>query len=197
MKTYTLEQLENLKISLKNVTISGDGSSRWGKSKEEYELQTALINYVDNETKDNSKYVEIIVKGKNTKWFQYTDNKIEKELKEILKEKFKEFGLNLVKFGWSEQGMQPEKGWSFDAYLKEIGRKSKYQSSMPKKPKFKKFPNLIGKKIKIGFIDGPPITGVVIPPNFKNSYRMMVKNPWRLLPVDSPEQIIEVEESVL
>lgn len=92
-------------------TISGNGSSLWGQSKGRY-LITSISVEGDN--------VEFF--GPKTKWSQYTDNRIEKEINnpkiiELIKKKMGVSGDWYL--SWSEQGMQPTDGWNFDFCKKD------------------------------------------------------------------------------
>ncbi len=93
------------------VKIQGDGSSLWGSSDKSYSISRIEVNCYDF-AEDHG---EVEFFGRNTKWFQYTDNLIEKEVTEKLKPIIEEVvGRKVKKLGWSEQGMQPDDGWSFD-----------------------------------------------------------------------------------
>lgn len=101
--------------------IKGNGSSLWGKSDEEYIVDNIVLNYENDELDPD--FCEIQMFGKNTKWFQYTDEAIIKKINspQILnycKSLLPKFAQNKKwKLGWSEQGMQPRNGWSFDFYV--------------------------------------------------------------------------------
>lgn len=98
--------------------IKGGGSSIWGKSDDVYhitkielERREPLKNYAEY-----GNYGIVEVYGDNTDWVQYTDREIEKQVETLVKS----LDDTVESVNWSEQGMQPEKGWNFD-----VGYKSK------------------------------------------------------------------------
>lgn len=106
-----------------NLTIQGNGTSLWGNSKGKFvvtDIKFKDQNYVNSQV--HRAYGNLTLSGPNTKWFQYTDKAIEKTLvnPEVLrlvkKIMMETLGYNpvKVKIHWSEQGMQPDKGWNFD-----------------------------------------------------------------------------------
>ena len=106
---------------MKTVQIKGNGTSLWGESNGTYNVKKVVLNYFAEE--NNTVYAEVQLFGSNTKWTHYTDTAIEKNVQksktiinEIKKQAKETHGYDLtdIKIDWSEQGMQPDKGWSFD-----------------------------------------------------------------------------------
>lgn len=95
------------------VKVQGNDSSFWGKSDGEY-----TISKVEVDVNDRDDYIDhgcLNLYGKNTEWFQYTDEAIEHEVKEKFKSVIEDMtGMKIRTMGWSEQGMQPKYGWNFD-----------------------------------------------------------------------------------
>jgi hypothetical protein len=53
--------------------------------------------------------------GPDLFWEVYTDNGVKAEVMAKIAPRFLAKGLTITSLGWSEQGMQPEDGWNFDA----------------------------------------------------------------------------------
>lgn len=104
-----------------NIEIKGNGTSLWGESNGLFLVKEINLNYKDNES--TPAWCEIQMFGDNIDWYQYTDRLIEKEVNEkcldfcisLLPEKVRTEKWKLI---WSEQGMQPANGWSFDFFSK-------------------------------------------------------------------------------
>jgi hypothetical protein len=95
-----------------NVTVNGKGDSLWGKSSGEF-----VLNRMEDDYRDG-KIASVAVFGPNTNWTQYTDTRIEKEVLQKLRPLLEEmFGHTIEELTWSEQGLQPDKGWNFDVTL--------------------------------------------------------------------------------
>ena len=109
-KTATLE---------KPVTIKGNGTSLWCEPKQSHCDFVIEEMFIETCVETNDKPYELRLFGKNTQWFQYTDEKIESQVKKnflkIVQEAFPKY--KVINITWSEQGMQPENGWSFDVVL--------------------------------------------------------------------------------
>jgi hypothetical protein len=108
----------------KSYKVTGKGNSFWGKSKGEFEVNKFSVIYSaprsgEDQTK-GSHFLSVNVFGTNIDWFQYTDTQIEKEIKPIIAEYLKENGWELITCSWSEQGLQPDKGWNFDVGANKI-----------------------------------------------------------------------------
>ena len=102
----------------KEVKIKGKNDSLWGESGGTYLVKRFTI--VDKYDDDLS-WGNVNVYGKGLKWYQYTDSKIEKEVKRLLMT-----NDNTIKdVYWSEQGMQPENSWNFDVEFKKTIKKKK------------------------------------------------------------------------
>jgi hypothetical protein len=106
-----------------NFKVKGNGTSLWGKSDDIYDINKIELNYHDSE-EESPTFAEIQMFGKNTNWYQYTDEGIaklvnKKDIMDVCKKLIEKVGGNPKKkwkLCWSEQGMQPETGWSFDFY---------------------------------------------------------------------------------
>jgi hypothetical protein len=100
-----------------SVKISGDGTSLWCSSEE------SGRDFVVNEMRtrnchDSDEPYELVLFGPETEWVHYTDEGIEKSVnKHFVPLVQKMYPDHVVKrITWSEQGMQPENGWSFDIH---------------------------------------------------------------------------------
>jgi hypothetical protein len=93
------------------VVINGNGTSIWGESKGAYKVTKMTVHDLD----EGEPY-ELRLYGEGTEWYNYTDKQIEKEVndhfKPIIQEMYPNHTIKCIT--WSEQGMQPEGGWSFD-----------------------------------------------------------------------------------
>lgn len=116
---------------MRTVQIKGDGSSLWGESNGTYKVEKIKLRSIGPSYSDKNKaFAEVQLFGSNTEWVHYTDNAIEKGVansKTILNEVKKQaltdgYVIDKIKLSWSEQGMQPDGGWSFDMYAKIIKR---------------------------------------------------------------------------
>ena len=97
--------------------IEGNGSSIWGESNGKYEVLGFEVEDVYNE----NDYANVVFFGNNLRWYQYTDRQIPKELLSKFRAELEtEFGRRVKELYWTEQGMQPEEGWSIgvDFYKK-------------------------------------------------------------------------------
>ena len=105
--------------TMKAQTIQGKGDSLWGISNGAYTVNKAEVDL------SSYSYGELQLFGKNTEWVQYTDTGIEKAVnrnkvikaeivKQIKAEKNIDVKPETIDISWSEQGMQPDGGWSFD-----------------------------------------------------------------------------------
>jgi len=103
-----------------DMTITGDGSSLWnGKaSVGPWHVTRARLEGMISGDYPSGIW-ELLLHGDNIDWRCYTDHQIEKQvdaqLKAILSDKI---GAPVECIVWSEQGMQPDDGWSFDVILK-------------------------------------------------------------------------------
>lgn len=101
-------------------TITGLGDSLWGPSAGEFKVDSWLINTIDYREGNGEEPYELQLYGSNTEWYHYTDSQIESEVNEKilpwLKQQFPTHNIDEVT--WSEQGMQPDNGWSFDIIIK-------------------------------------------------------------------------------
>lgn len=102
------------------ITVKGNGTSLWGESDKEYVLTRYEVEDMSDYDEGLEGHGELQVFGKNTDWFQYTDRQIEKEVKKKLKPLVEaKLKKKVTYIGWSEQGMQPDGGWSFDIGFKK------------------------------------------------------------------------------
>lgn len=100
-----------------NISISGDGTSLWCPS-EQSEREFVITEMNTRNFLDSDEPYELVLHGPETEWVHYTDNGIEKEVnKHFIPLVQKMYPDHVVKrITWSEQGMQPENGWSFDIH---------------------------------------------------------------------------------
>jgi hypothetical protein len=107
-----------MKIKIDPVKITGCGDSLWGESAGEFIVDQMLFN---NFCGNDEVPYELQLFGKNTKWQHYTDNQIEEEVNKyflpIVQKQYPIFSV--IQIIWSEQGMQPDNGWSFDIIVEE------------------------------------------------------------------------------
>jgi hypothetical protein len=104
-------------MKIKPTIINGCGDSLWGKSLGEF-----TVNRMEfNDFCDTEQPYELQLFGPKTKWQHYTDSQICAEVNEkllqIVKDKYPKYTVEYIT--WSEQGMQPDKGWSFDIIIEE------------------------------------------------------------------------------
>ena len=103
-----------------NLIVNGNGSSLWSDdSKGKWKITSGTLQGCALNDKDFPGGIwELQLFGPKTQWDHYTDEQIEKgvnsQLKSLVAEKI---GYKVKKIGWSEQGMQPDGGWSFDVLL--------------------------------------------------------------------------------
>lgn len=105
-------------MKIEPVIIEGDGSSLWcDDSSGEYVVKEMSVR---NCHRTDEPY-ELVLHGPKTRWEHYTDNAIEKNVNRIFVPLVqKEYPRHtIVRITWSEQGMQPDNGWSFDIHSKE------------------------------------------------------------------------------
>ncbi len=120
-------------MKLRTLNFVGNGSSLWGESKGKYSVNDMEIGYVNwvsyPEDKTAPFHARMTLRGPNTEWHQYTDHAIEKGIRKSIvllvaarceiQRRLKEAHITrklpaTLKISWSEQGMQPDKGWNFD-----------------------------------------------------------------------------------
>jgi hypothetical protein len=100
--------------------VEGKGNSRWcipSQSNKTYEV----TGYILNNFLGGEEPYELQLFGPKTVWSQYTDSGIvqgvRKELMSWIQELYPDFKIKTIL--WSEQGMQPDEGWSFDIICKK------------------------------------------------------------------------------
>lgn len=121
-----------MKTTFPPVIISGNDTSLWGRSNGNYAIDRLEVTYVNwiSYPKDlkTGLHASVNVFGTGTEWQQYTDKAIEKNLNGnasfmaalvlTLQTMLKKAGIRrklpTISVNWSEQGMQPNKGWNFD-----------------------------------------------------------------------------------
>ena len=111
-----------------DLTIAGDGSSLWAglESTGDWKVTSGSLRGCALDDPDFPGGIwELQLFGPKTHWKHYTDEQIAKEVNAFLKTLVSEkIGFEVKVIGWSEQGMQPDEGWSFDVVLQK-GRNGK------------------------------------------------------------------------
>jgi hypothetical protein len=122
-----------MRIQIRPITINGNGTSLWGDSKGKFTIDRIEVGYINwvaypKDTKSNF-HTSISLFGEETRWFQYTDRRIEiavnrhktlfKAIRQQIQEKLTEAKIarplpEKLQLSWSEQGLQPAHGWNFD-----------------------------------------------------------------------------------
>ena len=152
-----LGTLELPTIRPEALVIQGAGDSLWGPSSGKYQVTkiTAKVmlkvggseyGYKKGHYSGNiSAFGKCIYAGKKDRrdpetrtnankfyWEQYTDSGIESQMQQALKKLYP----GLLWVTWSEQGMQPDTGWNFDALFdmsrKNVGGYAKHTLSQPR-----------------------------------------------------------------
>lgn len=100
-------------------SVTGDGTSLWcekEKSKRTFEVTSMKLNNLCG----GEEPYELQLFGPDHEWFHYTDRRIQKEVEKNMLPLMKELypKAKITGIEWSEQGMQPDKGWSFDICTK-------------------------------------------------------------------------------
>lgn len=107
-----------LKFTLRE-TISGNGTSLWSASKGKYPVTRGTLRGCLFDEYPRGIW-ELCLYGPTLQWFQYTDQQIVAEVRSKLTPLLEEkIGHKISHIGWSEQGMQPDRGWSFDVVLED------------------------------------------------------------------------------
>lgn len=103
----------------RNIKIHGNGTSIWGPSKGTFVVGRMELNdFCEGGPYELQLFSPLgkLKNGQNTEWHHYTDKQIEKEVNKhflpIVREHYPEYRIRRI--AWSEQGMQPDGGWSFD-----------------------------------------------------------------------------------
>jgi hypothetical protein len=108
-----------IKTFEKSFKVEGRGNSLWC-SLEESKREFEVTGYLFNNFCDTGEPYELQLFGPETEWFHYTDTGIQrdvnKHLKQWVQEQYPDY--EIIKIVWSEQGMQPSGGWSFDIITK-------------------------------------------------------------------------------
>jgi len=103
------------------VSIVGAGDSYWGgggNSTGEFLVTHYDISWIDYEEGDGNQPYGLQLFGPKTIWQHYTDSGIVKEVNDKLLTFLQEnVDPRIKRVAWSEQGMQPDSGWSFDILL--------------------------------------------------------------------------------
>jgi hypothetical protein len=105
-------------MKIEPVSIEGDGSSLWCEdSSGEY----VVTDMEARNLRDTEDPYELVLYGPNTKWEHYTDNAIEENVNRVFVPLLQKAYPHhtIVRITWSEQGMQPDNGWSFDIHAEE------------------------------------------------------------------------------
>jgi hypothetical protein len=120
-------------MRLRKLNFIGNGSSLWGESKGKYSVNDLEIGYVNWVSYPDDKtapfHASMTLSGPNTQWHQYTDKGIEAGIRKSIvllvaarceiQRQLAAAGITrklpaTLQISWSEQGMQPDKGWNFD-----------------------------------------------------------------------------------
>ena len=109
-------------IPITAFDVQGKGNSLWGSSSGQYTVNRAVVrNFCDTEAP-----YELRLFGENLEPEQYTDSGIQEAVNTImlpiLREMYPAFVIS--KITWSEWGMQPDNGWSFDIVVKNLPNSS-------------------------------------------------------------------------
>ena len=108
------------KLALKEPAwIRGIGDSLWCKPDVSNKL-FEVTEYIFNDFCDTDEPYELQLFGPETEWRHYTDSGIQsgvnKHLLKWVRGLYPKFEISHI--SWSEQGMQPDGGWSFDIIVK-------------------------------------------------------------------------------
>jgi hypothetical protein len=100
-----------------SVAISVNGTSLWCPS-EQSGREFIVTEMRTRNCHDSDEPYELVLFGPETEWVHYTDEGIEKAVnKHFVPLVQKMYPDHVIKrITWSEQGMQPENGWSFDIH---------------------------------------------------------------------------------
>ena len=94
------------------VIIVGSGNSYQGDSKGEFLVTHYYIHWLHKQP------YELQLFGPKTIWQHYTDSGIEEEVNnKLLSFLQARVDSEIKKVAWSERGMQPDDGWSFDIII--------------------------------------------------------------------------------
>jgi len=99
------------------ITVRGDGTSLWC-TKEESAKEFVITEMNTRPCVNSDEPYELVLHGPDTQWVQYTDKGIARAVNELFLPFVQELHpkYKIEKLMWSEQGMQPQDGWSFDIY---------------------------------------------------------------------------------
>lgn len=103
-----------------SFTVKGKGDSLWCHSHTTKGVEFKVTKAVLHPGFEGEPY-ELELFGPKTEWYHYTDSGIQKQASKAvlpwLKAQYPEHKITGI--CWSEQGMQPDRGWSFDICVKE------------------------------------------------------------------------------
>lgn len=101
-------------MNITPITISSAGDSFWSSDPE----RTITVDKTLFKEDEEGNLYEVLVYGPTTKWQDYTDSGISQGVNEkilpIIQKKYPH--IQIKGLSWSEQGMQPSSGWSFDVF---------------------------------------------------------------------------------
>lgn len=104
-------------MSKLSVAVRGDGTSLWCSS-EQSDREFVVTEMSTRNCHGSDEPYELVLRGSETEWVHYTDNGIEKSVNKhfvpLVQEMYPDFVVKRIT--WSEQGMQPDGGWSFDIH---------------------------------------------------------------------------------
>ncbi len=107
-------------VKFKPFTVTGKGDSLWCKKEVTKGVKFKVSHYQLNDFLDTGEPYELQLFGPTTEWVHYTDSGIRKGVNDallpFLRATYPDYKIDHI--SWSEQGMQPENGWSFDIITK-------------------------------------------------------------------------------
>lgn len=114
--------MAHIEFELKEpVEITGNGTSLW--CKDSAGVFTVNEMRVRNCHGSDEPY-ELRLHGPSTRWDHYTDEGIENDVdrifKPIVQRMYPTYVITSIE--WSEQGMQPDDGWSFDINSQPVSK---------------------------------------------------------------------------
>jgi hypothetical protein len=113
MKTKTAKKPT---AKFKSFIVTGKGDSLWCNPEDTKNIRFKVTKMRIENFADSDEPYELQLFGPRTEWFHYTDSRIEREVEKAMLPIVRALYPNskIKSIGWSEQGMQPNGGWSFD-----------------------------------------------------------------------------------
>lgn len=111
-----------MNVKIKSFNVTGKGDSLWCDSPESKRTFLVTKATVRNLADTDEPY-ELQLFGPATVWSHYTDSGIKEGVNAIMLPIIQALypSYKIKKITWSEQGMQPDDGWSFDIISESIG----------------------------------------------------------------------------